>query len=144
MLLLDTNVVSELRKINTPRVNPNVALWQSRVPATDLYISVITLMEIEVGILRLARRDAIQAAILRDWLDKKVLQEFAPRTLPVDQAVAFRCARLHVPSPKPDRDALIAATALVHGMSIVTRNGSDFADLGVTVVNPWTPERGEP
>lgn len=144
MLLLDTNVVSELRKINTPRVNPNVALWQSRVPATDLYISVITLMEIEVGILRLARHDAIQAAILRDWLEKKVLPEFAPRTLLVDQAVAFRCARLHVPNPKPDRDALIAATALVHGMSIVTRNGSDFADLGVTVVNPWTLGRDEP
>jgi predicted nucleic acid-binding protein len=96
-------------------------------------------MELELGVLLIERKDAAQGAMLRSWLEQHVLPEFSARTLPVDTAVAQRCARLHIPDPRNERDALIAATALVHGMTVVTRNVADFKPTGVNIVNPWEP-----
>ncbi len=134
MFLLDTNVVSELRKT---QADPAVVAWARSVPAYKLYISAITLLEIETGILRLERRDPGQAAPLRNWLEVHVMAAFAGRVLSVDGAVSRRCARLHVPDRSNECDALIAATALVHDMTVVTRNTRDFAFSGAPVLNPW-------
>jgi predicted nucleic acid-binding protein len=135
MFLLDTNVLSELRRCE--RTHPKVATWADSVQAGDLFLSVITILEIEAGTLMLARRDAAQGAALRSWIDDKVLPAFAGRILAIDTPVAQRCARLHVPDPRAERDALIAATALVHRMCVVTRNMSDFQPMGVELLNPW-------
>ena len=137
MWILDTNVVSELRKSRTGKVDKNVAAWAASVPAGALFISAITVLELELGVRLLERRDAKQGAILRAWLDGHVLPAFAGRVLAFDTAVAQRTASLHVPDPRGDRDAIIAATALVHGMTVVTRNVADFADTGVAIFNPW-------
>ncbi len=137
MFILDTNVVSELRKVRLGKADKRVARWADSVAAADLYLSVISVQELEVGILLVERRDAAQGAILRTWLDNYVLPAFAGRILPVDIEVARRSAGLHVPDPKPVRDSLIAATALVHGMTVVTRNVDDFAPSGVLLLNPW-------
>ena len=137
MYVLDTNVVSELRKANRPGVNPHVVAWASSVPPASLFLSVITVMELELGVLLIERRDPAQGGLLRAWLDRHVLPAFAGRVLPIDTGVARRCARLDVPDPQAERDALIAATALVHGMTVVTRNTDDFVATGVAVVNPW-------
>ena len=138
MFLLDTNVISELRKAGDGKADPNVVAWLSSVDATTLYLSAVTFMEIELGILRIERRDPLQGARLRTWMDHHVMPEFADRTLPVDTAVALHCAPLHVPDPCPERDAFIAATALAHGMTVVTRNVADFAPTGALLLNPWT------
>lgn len=135
--LLDTNVLSELRKIRAGKADQNVAAWAGNVDAADLFVSAISIMELELGILSIERRDATQGAALRAWLEQHVLPEFAGRTLPVDTAIAQRCARLHVPDKRGERDALIAATALVHGMTVVTRNVADFQSTGVALLNPW-------
>lgn len=137
MFVLDTNVVSELRKVRTGKIDANVAVWAESMDAADLFVSSITIMELELGILSVERRDSVQGAVLRSWLEQNVLPEFSERTLPVDTAVALRCARLHVPDKRGERDALIAATALVHGMTIVTRNVADFEPTGVQIINPW-------
>jgi len=137
MFILDTNVVSELRKAGDGRAEPNVVAWLSTVDAAKFYLSSVTLMELETGILRIERRDTIQGARLRAWMDRHIIPEFWGRLLPVDTAVALRCARLHVPDPRAERDAFIAATALVHGMTVVTRNVADFEPTGVAIVNPW-------
>ena len=137
MFVLDTNVVSELRKVRFGKADANVAAWAQGVDAAALFVSAITILELELGVLLIERKDAVQGAMLRAWLDLQVLPEFAGRTLPVDSAVAQRCARLHVPDKRGERDALIAATALVHGMTLVTRNIADFKATGVTLLNPW-------
>lgn len=137
MYLLDTNVVSELRKVRAGKADAQVALWADRVDAADLYLSVISVQELEIGVLLAERRDAMQGAVLRAWLNGHVLPAFADRVLSVDTAVAQRSARLHVPDPHPVRDGLIAATALVHGMTVVTRNVADFESTGVPILNPW-------
>jgi toxin FitB len=137
MFLLDTNVISELRKAGDGKADINVVAWLSSVDATNFYLSAVTVMEIELGILRIERRDPAQGARLRAWMDQRILPEFADRTLPIDTAVALRCAPLHVPDPRPERDAFIAATALAHGMTVVTRNVADFAPTGVPLLNPW-------
>ncbi len=137
MYVLDTNVLSELRKVRLGKADANVTAWTEGVDAADLFISAITIMELELGVLSIERKDAAQGAMLRAWLEQHVLPEFSGRTLPIDIAVAQRCARLHVPDKRGERDALIAATALVHGMAVVTRNVADFKPTGVTVVNPW-------
>ena len=139
MFLLDTNVVSEMRKLGDGRADLRVAEWVARTPAADCHLSSITVMELDIGVRRLERRDPAQAALLRRWLDDRVLVEFSTRVLPIDLAVALRCARLHVPDPQSDRDALIAATALVHGLTVVTRNMADFAATGVRLLDPWQP-----
>ena len=138
MFLVDTNVVSELRKIRHGKSDRRVAAWADSVDAVDLYLSVVTIQELEIGILLIERRDPSQGAMFRSWLNGHVLPAFSGRILDVDTAVALRSARLHVPDPCPVRDGLIAATALVHGMTVVTRNTADFAPSGVTTLNPWT------
>jgi toxin FitB len=135
MYVLDTDVVSHLRRLE--KAHPNVVAWASSTPVTLHFISAITLHELERGILSMERKDAAQGAILRAWMDGQILVRFSGRILPVDIAVAQRCAKLHVPDPKPERDALIAATALIHGMTVVTRNVDDFKLTGVEVLNPW-------
>ena len=137
MYLLDTNVVSELRKIRLGKADPRVEEWADSVEATDLYLSVITLQELEIGVLLAERRDPSQGAVFRAWLNAHVLPAFIGRILSIDTAVVQRSARLHVPDPRPVRDGLIAATALVHGMTVVTRNVADFEPTGVLVLNPW-------
>ena len=137
MFLLDTNVVSELRKIRLGRADANVAKWADSVDAADLYLSAITVQELTIGVLLAERRDLAQGAVFRAWLNGQVLPAFAGRILSVDVAVAERSAQLHVPDPRPIRDGLIAATALVHRMTVVTRNLADFAPTGVPTLNPW-------
>jgi predicted nucleic acid-binding protein len=137
MFVLDTNVVSELRKVRLGKADLNVAAWAQSVDAADLFVSAITIMELELGVLSIERKDATQGAMLRAWLEQHVLPEFSGRTLAVDTAVAQRCARLHVPDRRSERDALIAATALVHGMTVVTRNIVDFQPTRVATINPW-------
>ena len=139
MLLLDTNVVSELRKVRAGKADPHVAAWSRTVLGASLYLSVMVVQELEIGTLQIERRDPIQGALLRVWLEEHVLSSFAGRILPVDTVVARRRAPLHVPDPRPYRDGLIAATALVHGMTLVTRNATDFAPMGVALLNPWEP-----
>ena len=139
MFLLDTNVVSELRKVGSGKAEASVVDWARGVETATLYLSVISLLELELGVLQIERRDATQGAMLRAWLDGQVMIAFDGRILPVDAAVAKRCAGLHVPDPRAERDALIAATALTHGMTVVTRNAADFRATGVALVNPWRP-----
>ena len=135
MYVLDTNVISELRK--GEKAEPRVRMWAQAVPTASVYLSVVSVLELEIGTLLVERRDRKQAAILRAWIDGHVLPSFSGRILAIDTAVAQRCASLHVPNPRSDRDALIAATALVHGMAVATRNLSDFQATGVAVVKPW-------
>jgi len=134
--LLDTNVVSELRK-SAERAAPNVRAWAQLQATSELSISVITVMEIEIGIARLERRDSAQGQVLRTWLERDMLAAFATRTLPVDLDVVRRAALMHVPDPRPERDVLIAATAVTHKLVVVTRNIADFQRLGVELLNPW-------
>ncbi|MFJ2483945.1 type II toxin-antitoxin system VapC family toxin [Pseudomonas sp. NPDC087598] len=134
MYLLDTNVISELRK---PQADANVVAWAKSISASRLFMSVITLMELETGVLRIERRDPDQGQVLRLWLKRHVVPAFDTRILPIDAAVAIRCASLHVPDRASESDALIAATALVHGFTVVTRNTGDFHSSGVALINPW-------
>lgn len=138
MYLLDTDVVSELRKSGAGRADPSVTSWAASVDPAALYISVITVMELEIGILRVERRDSAQGVLLRNWLEHQVLPAFAGRILSIDLPVARRCARMLVPDPKADRDAFIAATAAAHGLTVVTRNTADFQATGVMLLDPWT------
>ena len=137
MYLLDTNIISELRKVRSDKANKNVEAWANSVATNSLYLSVVTVLELETGILQLERRDAIQGTILRTWLEHQVLPAFSGRILPVDIPVARTCAAMHVPNPRPHRDTWITATALVHGMTVVTRNVKDFEYAGVQLLNPW-------
>lgn len=137
MFILDTNVVSELRMAKAGKANLNVTAWaRSTVPGA-LFISAITVLELELGVLQVARRDPAQGGLLRSWLEGQVLPAFAQRVLPVATDVARRCAALHVRDPHSERDALIAAAALVLGMTVATRNLDDFVGTGVTALNPW-------
>jgi len=137
VFLLDTNVVSELRKAGDGGADKNVTTWLSASDPSTFYISPITLQEIEVGILRKEQRDKAQGARLRRWMNDRIVPEFAGRILPIDAAIAFRCASLHIPFAQSDNDAWIAATALVHHMTVVTRNTVDFERTGVRLLNPW-------
>lgn len=134
--LLDTNVLSELRK-PTGRASTNVRLWAGRQRTSDLLVSVITVMEIEIGVARMERRDSVQGDVLRKWLERDLLAAFATHVLPVDLAVVRRASAMHVPDPRPERDVLIAATALNLNLVVVTRNIADFKPLGVELLNPW-------
>jgi toxin FitB len=135
MFIIDTNVVSELRR--PEKADQKVAEWAATVPLTSIFLSVITILELELGVLSIERKDKAQGLILRSWIDDQILPRFEGRIIPVDIAIAQRCAKLHVPDPRAERDALIAATALVHGMTVVTRNSRDFELTGVQILNPW-------
>jgi len=137
MYLLDTNVASELRKVDVGAADPHVKAWSDNLDAEAAFLSAITVLELEQGILLMERRDSRQGAMLRAWLENRILPRFEGRILSVDLLVAQRCATLHVPDPQNDRDSLIAATALVHSMIVVTRNVSHFAHTGVKIFNPW-------
>jgi hypothetical protein len=137
MFVLETDVVSELRKVEAGKGHRQVAVWSEQVTVGETFLAAITVHELELGILLLECKDKRQGAILRAWIDTRVLPEFEGRILPIDVAVAQRCAKLHVPDPRPMRDALIAAAALVHGMTVVTRNVRDFEPMGVEILNPW-------
>lgn len=135
MFLLDTNVVSALRRPD--RATPEVRAWSSSAPVESYFISVVTILELERGVLRIERRDPRQGAILRRWLENEVITPLAARILKIDLAIARRAAAFHVPDPRPEGDALIAATALTHGLTVVTRNVGDFEPMGVALINPW-------
>jgi hypothetical protein len=135
MFLLDTNVISELRRPD--KADRNVLAWANAVPAANFFMSAISILEIELGARLIGRKDAAQGAILRSWIDSQILARFEGRILLIDTAVARRCAQLHVPNPRAERDALIAATGLVHGLTVVTRNVEDFKPTDVALLNPW-------
>ncbi|MBX4869954.1 type II toxin-antitoxin system VapC family toxin [Rhizobium bangladeshense] len=135
--LLDTNVISELRKIGDGKADREVVAWINTANASDFYLSAITILELERGVLAVQRRDAAQGSRLRKWLDDHVRPQFAGRILPIDEAIATRCAHLHIPDRRNEADALIAATALVHNLTVVTRNVRDFDGTGVVIVDPW-------
>ncbi len=138
--LLDTNVISEFRRPS--RTHPNVRRWATRVSGGDLVVSAMTIFELELGAELKKRRDPAQGTALQSWIERDVIGRFEQRIIPIDLDVARRAATLHVPNPRPERDAFIAATALVHGLAVVTRNVRDFAGLGVPVLNPWEPDAG--
>ena len=135
MFVLDTNVISELRR-GKPQQSAAVRAWAAAQPDGKLFMSAITLLELELGIQALERRTPPQGGSLRVWLIA-VRAEFAGRILPFTENTAPLCAALHVPNPRPERDAMIAASALEHKFAVVTRNVADFAGTGVEVVNPW-------
>jgi len=135
MYLVDTNVLSALRRRD--KADPRFAAWVSTTRPEDMHLSTLSLFEVRVGALRVARRDPRQGQDLNRWIDHFVLQAFAGRILSIDADIALRCAALHIPDPRPVIDSLIAATALEHGLTVVTRNVADFRPLGVPVLNPW-------
>ncbi|MFC6619303.1 type II toxin-antitoxin system VapC family toxin [Deinococcus radiophilus] len=137
MYLLDTNVISELRKVKSGRANEGVVAWSQTVTTAELYLSVITVQELELGVLLKERRDLQQGAVLRKWLDGQVLPAFAGRILPITLEIARRTANLNVPQQRAFYDSLIAATALEHGYTLVTRNEADMQGTGVEIVNPF-------
>ena len=137
MYVLDTNVISEFRKASIGKADRQVAAWANSVPLESMFLSSVCILEMELGTLMMERRDAMQGAILRAWLEDFVLPSFAERILVVDTPVALRGAALQVPNPRSYRDVLIAATALVHGLTVVTRNVADFEPIGVALLNPW-------
>jgi predicted nucleic acid-binding protein len=136
MYLLDTNIISAFRRPD--RLPQAVRTWADAADAGEFFLSAITVLEIEQGILAKSRTDTAQGAILRTWFDEDVLPGFEDRILLFDARVARKCASLHVSDPRPERDAMIAATAIVHGLTVVTRNIADFERLEVELLNPWT------
>lgn len=137
MYILDTNVLSELRKKKSGKADVNVIRFIDELAPDRLFVSAISVLELEIGVQQMELRDPAQGQRLRNWLGKQVLPNFENRILPVDTNVALRCASLHVPNRRPDRDALIAATALAHRMIVITRNTADFISTGVELVDPW-------
>ena len=137
MYLLDTNVISEMRKFETGRADPRVQRWGNSIAPTDFHLSAITILELKMGCLQMMRKDLAQGRVLESWLHQQVLPAFAARIIPVDAPIALRCASLHRPSSRSYKDSLIAATALVRSMTVVTWNLKHFAPMGVAVLNPW-------
>jgi predicted nucleic acid-binding protein len=144
MLLLDTNVVSELRKVSHGRTDANFIAWSKGLRWADLFVSAITVYELEIGVSRLETYDSVQGTALRAWLHGKMLPRFESRILPVDREIALRSAHLQLSRTRQVEDTLIAATASFHHMPVVTRNVGDFDDTGVTVINPWDASQPQP
>ncbi|QDP02779.1 type II toxin-antitoxin system VapC family toxin [Thalassotalea sp. PS06] len=137
MYLLDTNVISELRKASANKADVNLVNWATKQSVGTLFVSAVSILEIEMGVLLKERKDPAQGTMLRTWLNSHVLTAFSDRILPLDTSVALQCAKFHVPNPKSERDAMIGATAQVHGMTLVTRNTKDFQHMGIELLNPW-------
>jgi hypothetical protein len=135
MYLLDTNVVSELRRPD--KGDARVVAWAKAIPHSLQYISVVTVLELEIGALSLRRRDIPQAEMLWTWIRSVVLPGFTGRILDFKVSTSLRCAPLHVPDRRPHRDAVIAASALEHGLIVVTRYVREFEPMGVPILNPW-------
>lgn len=140
IFVLDTNVVSELCKAGDGKADVNVVMWLNAQDTASFYVSIITIMELDLGITRMEKRDPRQGASLRSWMNEHVLPTFSARTIMIDHAVAKACANLHADNPRPDRDALIAASAIAHRMTVVTRNVKDFGSMNVDIINPWTQQ----
>lgn len=134
--LIDTNIISEVRK--GAQCDPHVAAWYAAVDDGELYLSVLVLGEIRKGIERARAKLPAQAKALEDWLIT-VTHSFAERILPIDQAAAEEWGRMSAKRPVSTTDALLAATAKVNGMILVTRNVTDVADLGADILNPFEP-----
>lgn len=137
MFLLDTNVVSELRKVSSGKAHPNVIAWSETVDPAETFISTVVLHELEIGVRSVERTDVVAGKVLRLWLKDTVIPAFDGRILSLDEAAAIKAAEWHVPDPKPINDAYIAATAFVRHMTLVTRNTKDFREMGIPLVNPW-------
>ncbi|MFS8054266.1 type II toxin-antitoxin system VapC family toxin [Rhizobium sp. BR 317] len=142
MWLLDTNVVSELRKVASGRADRNVVVWNETVDPAETFISSVVLHELEIGVRLVEHNDVAAGEVLRNWLENIVLTAFSGRILPLDEGAAVQAARWHVPNPKPINDAYIAATAFTRRMTLVTRNIKDFEGMGVALVNPWDVPHG--
>lgn len=139
MYLLDTNIISESRKLGTTRVDLCAAQWLSRIDVEATFVSAMTIFELERGVRQMERRDAKQGTALRRWFDDQIITIYEHRTLPLSRAVALICAGLHIPDPKSERDAWIAATAIDAELTLVSRNVADFVGMGVGLINPFEP-----
>jgi predicted nucleic acid-binding protein len=140
MYLLDTNIISESRKLGTSKIDPRAALWLGKVDVETTFVSAMTIFELERGVRQMERRDAKQGAALRRWFDDQIMTTYENRTLPLSRAVALICASLHTPNPKSERDAWIAATGIDAGLTLVSRNVADFVGMGVGLINPFELE----
>lgn len=137
MYLLDTNIISEIRKINLKTANIGVTQWAENNHKDLMYISVISLFELEKGVLNLERKDAQQGKIYRDWLDNKVKPTFENRILSITPQTVLICAKMHIPDKKSLTDSLIAATAIENNLTVITRNEKDFIPTGAKILNPF-------
>lgn len=137
MYLLDTNVISELRKLRSARADRNVAEWAGKIETSETWLSVITIQELDIGVQLAERKDVVKGRILRQWLEDSILPAYRERLIDIDLEVARCGARMQIPDPRPFRDSLIAATAIVHGLVVVTRNTPDFETTGAETFNPW-------
>lgn len=137
MYLLDTNIISESRKLGTAKVDPHAANWFAVVDVETTFVSAMTIFELERGVKQMERRDTVQGAVLRRWFDDQIMTSYEHRTLPLSRDVALICAGLHIPDPKSERDAWIAATAINAELTLVSRNVGDFANMDVSLINPF-------
>ena len=137
MYLLDTNIISELKKLDSGKIHPQVQRWAYSINLMQTKISVVSIIEIRTGILSLARKDQAQAASLDNGFTNRLLPAYRTRTLSVDTEVALICAQLHIPAKRPINDAYIAATAIAHNLTLVTRNVRDFQGLPLILENPF-------
>ncbi|MFC0308251.1 type II toxin-antitoxin system VapC family toxin [Gallibacterium trehalosifermentans] len=138
MYLLDTNVISEIRRLKQGKCNAGVERWVKNTSSELIYTSPVVMMELERGVLAKERKDPVQGAILRRWLTEIVQPAFINRILQIDAKTAEICARLHIPDHTPENDAWIAATAKQHKLILVTRNIIDFQKAEVELFNPFT------
>ena len=142
MYLLDTNIISESRKLGTAKVDSHAARWFDAVDVETTFVSAMTIFELERGVKQMERRDTVQGAVLRRWFDDHVMTTYEHRTLPLSRQVALICAGLHIPDPKSERDAWIAATAIDAELTLVSRNVGDFANMDVRLINPFQQQIG--
>ena len=137
MYLLDTETAAELRKASMRRGDQSLRDWAGSVDVKDVYLSAITLQELEMGVRLSERDDPKRGAVLRDWMSRQVLHHLSARVLPINTAIALKAAELHGQRARTLSHAFIAATASVQGLSVVTRKVASFSDMGVSIVNPW-------
>ena len=137
MYLLDTNLISEIRKMPKGKCDQGVEQWVKTTSQNLMFTSAVVLMELERGILAMERKDMAQGTMLRTWFEKDVLPAFQSKILSVNEQTARICAKLHIPDHTPENDAWVAASAIQHNLVLVTRNTDDFARTGVRLLNPF-------